>query len=100
MVNAENGYLFIDEVENGLHYSVQIQLWEVIFFLAKELNVQVFATTHSSDAVAAFSLTATENKNTNLGKVIRLQRKNEKLSAVVFAQDDLKIAYEQDLNLR
>ncbi len=100
MVNAENGYLFIDEIENGLHYSVQVQLWETIYFLAKRLNVQVFATTHSSDAVAAFSIVTAENENLNLGRVIKLQRKNDELKAIVFSHDDLKIAYEQDLNLR
>jgi AAA15 family ATPase/GTPase len=54
MVNAQDGYLLIDEFENGLHYSVQEQVWEVVFTLAKSLNVQVFATTHSSDCIKAF----------------------------------------------
>lgn len=100
MVNAENGYLFIDEVENGLHYSVQVQLWETIFFLAKKLNIQVFATTHSSDAVAAFSIIATEKGNEKLGKVVRLSKKNDELKSSVFADEELKIAYENDMNLR
>lgn len=54
MVNSQDGYLLIDEFENGLHYSVQERVWEVIFTLAKNLNVQVFATTHSSDCIKAF----------------------------------------------
>ncbi|MDR2854289.1 MAG: AAA family ATPase, partial [Prevotellaceae bacterium] len=32
-VNCENGYLLIDEFENGLHYTVQEQLWKIIFKL-------------------------------------------------------------------
>lgn len=54
MVNAQNGYLLIDEFENGLHYLVQKQLWKVIFTLSETLNVQVFATTHSSDCIQSF----------------------------------------------
>lgn len=54
MVNAQNGYLLIDEFENGLHYSVQEKVWQVIFTLAKSLKVQVFATTHSSDCIKSF----------------------------------------------
>ena len=54
MVNCENGYLLIDEFENGLHYSVQEKLWEIIFYLAERLNIQVFATTHSNDAIEVF----------------------------------------------
>ena len=31
LVNSDNGFLLIDEFENGLHYTVQEQLWKVIF---------------------------------------------------------------------
>ena len=51
MVNCENGQLLIDEFENGLHYSVQEKLWEIIFELSERLNIQVFVTTHSNDTM-------------------------------------------------
>ncbi len=54
LVNAEDGFLLIDEFENGLHYSIQEQAWKTVLDLAVDLNVQVFATTHSSDCVEAF----------------------------------------------
>lgn len=54
LVNARDGFLLIDEFENGLHWKVQPKLWEMIFNLAKKLNVQVFATTHSEDCVKGF----------------------------------------------
>ncbi len=54
LVNSSNGFLLIDEFENGLHYSVLHKVWKLIFRLAKDLNVQVFATTHSHDCVTAF----------------------------------------------
>jgi len=63
MVNAQDGYLLIDEFENGLHYSVQEQVWKVIFSLADSLNVQVFVTTHSSDCIKAFGLQWQDNEN-------------------------------------
>ena len=52
---ARNGYLLIDEFENGLHYSVQEAIWELIFNLASRFNIQVFATTHSWDCVSSFA---------------------------------------------
>jgi len=55
LFKSENGYLFIDEIENGIWYKNIDLLWEVIFGLSKELNVQVFATTHSSDVIKSFS---------------------------------------------
>lgn len=52
---SENGYLFIDEMDNGIHYTVLDELWYVIFTLSAKLNVQVFATTHSKECIEAFN---------------------------------------------
>ena len=60
MTNCQNGFLLIDEFENGLHYTAQEKLWRFIVRAAKELNVQVFATTHSNDCLEAFSKAANE----------------------------------------
>jgi len=52
---TENGYLFIDEMDNGIHYTMLDELWENIIYLSKKLNVQVFATTHSKECIEAFN---------------------------------------------
>ena len=44
-----NGIVLIDEMDNGLHYSVMQKLWEAIFDAAEKYNVQLFVTTHSID---------------------------------------------------
>ena len=46
-------YLFIDEIENGIHYSVQKDVWKAIGQMARELDIQVFATTHSYEMIEA-----------------------------------------------
>ena len=53
MSEVSNGVIFIDEIENGLHYSVQPELWKSINRAAKDFNVQVFATTHSLEMIRA-----------------------------------------------
>ncbi len=40
LLNCKDGILLIDEFENGLHHSVQSQLWKIIFELSEELNIQ------------------------------------------------------------
>lgn len=72
-VTAKDGFLLIDEFENGLHHSTQKKLWELIFTLAKELNIQVFAATHSLDCLKAFSVVAQERTDME-GVVFRLGR--------------------------
>ncbi|MER1977718.1 AAA family ATPase [Pseudocitrobacter faecalis] len=55
MYAARDGIYLIDEFDNGLHYSIQKPLWKMVFQLANQLNIQVFATTHSWDCVQSFS---------------------------------------------
>lgn len=70
---AKGGILIIDEIENGLHYSIQEEVWEKLFRLAKELDIQIFATTHSEDAIKAFCKVAVAGKKVD-GKLISLGR--------------------------
>ena len=97
MLNARDGILLIDEFENGLHYSVQQKLWKVIFSLSKSLNIQVFVTTHSRDAIRAF---AAENKE-NDGVFIRLERRKDKVITISYDdKEDLDLVLEQDIEIR
>ena len=101
MVNCENGYLLIDEFENGLHYSVQEKLWEIIFYLAERLNIQVFATTHSNDTIKAFGEVANRNPAYRDAQLIQLRNVNDEISAVLFSTQDVEVATETDyLDLR
>jgi hypothetical protein len=59
----QNGILLIDEIENGFHYSKRKDLWRMVFKLAIELNIQIFATTHSPDMQKIFIEVAEENNN-------------------------------------
>lgn len=101
MVNAEGTYLFIDEFENGLHYSVQEKLWEVIFYLAERLNIQVVATTHSNDAIRSFtSVLAKQEKPDEAGKAIRLQLHNGDVRAIDYSPEELETAVEYNIEVR
>jgi predicted ATPase len=100
LVNVEGGFLLIDEFENGLHYSVQEKLWKIIFKLAKLLHVQVFVTTHSSDCIAGFERVVNSPENTVKGKLIRLDSVRGSIRQVEFLPDELKVANEQEIEIR
>ena len=100
LVNSDNGFLLIDEFENGLHYSVQEKLWKIIFALSKKLNVQVFATTHSEDSIFGFE-NILNNEETKLeGKLIRLELINGFVRQVEFSAEELKIANAENIETR
>lgn len=98
LVNTQNGVLIIDEIESGLHYSVQLKLWELIFQVAKQLNVQVFATTHSWDCVEAFQEAAANSPDE--GVLIRLERRGEKIVSTVFDEEDLAFVTRDQIEIR
>jgi hypothetical protein len=98
LCNARNGLLLIDEIENGLHYSAQAEVWRSIFRLARELNVQVFATTHSWDCVTAFQIAATESPAEGL--LVRLSRIRSGVVATPFSEHELQIATRDQIEVR
>ncbi|MDR2465914.1 MAG: AAA family ATPase [Prevotellaceae bacterium] len=101
LVNVENGYLLIDEFENGLHYKVQERLWNVIFKTAKELNAQVFATTHSNDCIRSFgNVLNNPDYDADDGKLIRLDRKDDTVSRTEFDARELRIANVRSIEIR
>ena len=55
MIAEKPKYLFIDEIENGIHHSIQKDVWKAIAAVARdpELDIQVFATTHSLEMIRA-----------------------------------------------
>lgn len=100
---ARGGMLLIDEFENGLHYSVQEEVWKMIFMLAKELDIQVFATTHSLDCIESFTKVALGSPDNGvLFKMSRskLTSDNGKIIATVYDEEALKTVTASDLEVR
>ncbi len=55
MVEARSGVLLIDEIETAFHVSVLDRVFPWMKEMARDLDVQVFATTHSLEAIQAMS---------------------------------------------
>lgn len=98
LVNAMGGLLLIDEFENGMHHTVQLDAWRTIFRLAHELDVQVFATSHSWDAIEAFQKAAAETHED--GVLIRLSRKDDAVIPTIFNEDELAVATRDRIEVR
>ncbi len=99
LANSRDGFLLIDEAENGIHHSVQRDYWRMVLQTAHENNVQVFATTHSWDCVRGFATAATEDENVE-GVLVRLEKGDEGVRAVRYTEEDLQTAAEQNIEVR
>jgi AAA15 family ATPase/GTPase len=87
VINNQGSILLIDEIENGIHHSNQVALWEFLYRLAEQLNVQIFATTHSLEMTEAFIKAGLERKDS--AAHFELTR-HEKTNQIVAINRDLE----------
>lgn len=96
LVNARGSALLVDEIDTGLHYSVLVDMWRLVLETARNLDVQVFATTHSRDCYEALAAVAEPGRTE-----ISLQRiERGKLEAVAFSELEIRQAAERGLEVR
>lgn len=99
LFSAQGGFLLVDEIDTGLHYSVMVDMWRLIVETAKKLDIQVFATTHSLDCVRA--LARLRNKYPEVADEITLHRvEKDAPRTVVYDTDELVIAAESQIEVR
>lgn len=100
VLTAENGYLFVDEIDTGIYHLTQTDLWDFILQIALDLNVQIFSTTHSLDCIYAFEKALEKLEDNTVGKVLRLQWRGEHFRTVDYPGDRLGIAVRQNIEVR
>ena len=98
LANSRNGFLLIDEAENGIHHTVQRDFWRMVLKTADENNVQVFATTHSYDCVRGFAQAVTECGGID-GALVRLERKDNEMWAVEYSERNLRAVAKQPVGI-
>jgi AAA15 family ATPase/GTPase len=100
IVNNKGEILLIDEIENGIHYTVQKDFWKFIFELAnsEQFDNQIFATTHSLEMIKAFG-EVTKNDYPNDGAYFELYHR-KKTGKIDYNLHDLEtFIYELSNNL-
>ncbi len=100
IVNIAGGICLIDEFENGLHWSVQEQVWDVVFKTAKNLDVQIFATTHSLDAVKAFQTVALRQDDESFGGIVQMKKQSGKTIAKPIFGENIRKVLQYEVEVR
>ena len=100
--NPMTSIILIDEIDNGLHYSVYKKLWEAIFALATTTNKQVFVTTHSKETLCRLNEMLEENptyqQEMRLYTIANTQKNG--YQAYKYTYEGLSGACENDVELR
>ncbi len=98
-VTSEKGVLLVDEIDTGLYHGAQADMWRLLIETAQRLDIQIFATTHSWDCVAAFG-EALETVEPGVGRLFRLETRNGKMRSVIYEADELAIAVRETIEVR
>jgi AAA15 family ATPase/GTPase len=96
----KDSVIFIDELENGIHYSNFNQLWQEIFTISKEQNVQVFATTHSKECIESYYKVSKDMEENDVSFINLSKNKQNEIIAIVLDSEMLYSEIEQNHELR
>lgn len=100
LFQSEAGYLFVDEIENGIHYSHLDRVWEVILKVSKEQNVQVFATTHSKECIESYMRVAKKLEEKDIAYIRMNKLRSGQIEATTFDYELLENSIEQNHEVR
>jgi hypothetical protein len=99
IATCPQGYVLIDEIENGVHYSAMRDVWRAIADAAARSAVQFFATTHSWECIQA-AHAAFQERGQNELRLHRLEQVDGSLQAVTLDQEQLTAVIEAGWELR
>jgi len=96
---APNGVVLIDEIENGLHYSVLKNVWNAIAGYARKSNTQIIASTHSLECIEAAHQAFCKDDIYDF-RLHRLDRINDTISTVSYDKETLDASIKAELEVR
>jgi AAA ATPase domain len=96
---CKDGVLLIDEIDTGLHHTVMTDMWKLIYGAATDLNVQVFATTHSFDCVHSLAKLCV-NLADDEPRVTLQRVEVGKRSAIPYSAEEIIIAAKENIEVR
>ena len=91
--------MLIDEIENGLHYRVQEEMFSLLLKLAKAFDVQIIATTHSRECINAAHHALNEREKREFA-FYRLDRRGEEVRAMSYDNEMLDTSIEFGMEIR
>jgi AAA15 family ATPase/GTPase len=99
IANARGGTILIDEIENGLHYSVLTAVWKAIADAARRADAQIFATTRSRECIIA-AHKAFESSGKYDFCYHRLEQVDDQIQPITYDQETLATSEEFNWEIR
>ena len=94
------GLVIVDEIENGLHHRILPELWRRVQMMTDEFDVQLFATTHSGECVAAACDAFAGRADDIAIHAIHRADDDRQAQAATYAGETLQAARDLDIDVR
>ncbi len=95
-----NDIIFYDEIENGLHWTKQQEVFSSMNEISKNLGNQYFITTHSQDAIKNLYQVARKLEFIDDLNVFRVEKKEDKIDLVEIKKKDLDYYIKNKVEIR
>jgi ABC-type multidrug transport system ATPase subunit len=92
-------FLYVDEIDNGLHHTVLEPVWRWLALLSQKRGLQIFATTHSEECIHAACRAFTALNDDGL-RVLRLDRREDRTTAALYDRALVETAAETGMEIR
>jgi len=96
----KDGSLFLDELENGIHYTQLDRLWEIILTISKQQNVQIFATTHSKECIESYARVAKNLEDKEITFIELGKNDKNKIESIIYSYEWLMDEVSQNHEVR
>jgi AAA15 family ATPase/GTPase len=99
IINNPDSIILIDELENGIHHSMFINLWNLLYKLSIDYNCQIIATSHSYECIKSSVIDINPDYD-ELFNYIRLNKVENEIKPVYFTAETLKGAINKEFEIR
>lgn len=96
---GSDGVFLVDDIDTGLHFSTMTDMWRMIWKIANDWDIQVFATTHSRDCWESLAEIA-QTEDTQKDGIIVHRIERDQLSSVIFNESEIMVAAQRDIEVR
>jgi AAA15 family ATPase/GTPase len=92
--------LLIDEIEIGIHHTKQQEFIKNLLLICKELDIQLFMTTHSEECAEAYAEALKELQIEEKGKLIILKKQNGVTKSYTLNIEELETGINNGFSIR
>ncbi len=100
LLSSSDGIVFIDEIENGIHYTKLYDIWKAILEIIEKENIQLFVTTHNLESIEALNEASEAMKFDKISSVKLQKDKDNTIYSVVRNYSSFTATVDSGMDIR